>query len=158
MANEIAASFPGVVVDAAAERPERATHMLLYLCEESWSEDRLAEQVKEVRESRLPIVMAHENDAERGGCPFSRFFETTPQELIAAGLYRDLAIACFPGLHREVSLSLLAKAIGAVQWTQGTVSIRRTLCSKLLRKNLKWVEAESSLTEASASTVTASSV
>jgi len=128
--------------------------------------------------------MAHENDAERGGCPFSRFFETTPQELIAAGLYRDLAIACFPGLHREarplhstpfhshvsfkatttgpferqVSLSLLAKAIGAVQWTQGTVSIRRTLCSKLLRKNLKWVEAESSLTEASASTVTASSV
>jgi len=111
-----------------------------------------------VRESRLPIVMAHENDAERGGCPFSRFFETTPQELIAAGLYRDLAIACFPGLHREVSLSLLAKAIGAVQWTQGTVSIRRTLCSKLLRKNLKWVEAESSLTEASASTVTASSV
>jgi len=45
MANEIAASFPGVVVDAAAERPERATHMLLYLCEESWSEDRLAEQV-----------------------------------------------------------------------------------------------------------------
>ena len=80
MANELAASFPGVAVDNASEMPERATHMLLYLCEESWSDDRLAEQVKQVREARLPIVMAHENDTERGGVPFSRFFETTPQE------------------------------------------------------------------------------
>ena len=79
MANELAASFPGVAVDNASEMPERATHMLLYLCEESWSDDRLAEQVKQVREARLPIVMAHENDTERGGVPFSRFFETTPQ-------------------------------------------------------------------------------
>ncbi|EOD09806.1 hypothetical protein EMIHUDRAFT_465372 [Emiliania huxleyi CCMP1516] len=74
MANELAASFPGVAVDNAAEMPERATHMLLYLCEESWSDDRLAEQVK--------------------------------QELIAAGLYRDLAIACFSGLHRQARPAL----------------------------------------------------
>ena len=128
MANELAASFPGVAVDNASEMPERATHMLLYLCEESWSDDRLAEQVKQVREARLPIVMAHENDTERGGVPFSRFFETTPQEstsslciiarrselilappsqeLIAAGLYRDLAIACFSGLHRQARPAL----------------------------------------------------
>ena len=80
MANELAASFPGVAVDNAAEMPERATHMLLYLCEATWSDDRLAEQVERVREGGLPIVMAHENDPDKGGCQFSRFFEVTPQE------------------------------------------------------------------------------
>ncbi|EOD33036.1 hypothetical protein EMIHUDRAFT_364102, partial [Emiliania huxleyi CCMP1516] len=48
-----------------------------------------------------------------GGCQFSRFFETTPQELIAGGLYTDLAKSCFPGRHRKVSLVLLAKSLGA---------------------------------------------
>ena len=53
----------------------------------------------------------------------SRFFETTPQELIAGGLYKDLALACYPGLHREVSLRLLAKALGAK--AHGATSIRQ---------------------------------
>ena len=105
MANELAASFPGVAVDNASEMPERATHMLLYLCEATWSDDRLAEQVERVREGGLPIVMAHENDPDRDGCAFARFFETTPQELVASGIYRDLAVACFPGLHREARAS-----------------------------------------------------
>uniref|UniRef100_A0A0D3KZR9 Uncharacterized protein n=2 Tax=Emiliania huxleyi TaxID=2903 RepID=A0A0D3KZR9_EMIH1 len=48
-----------------------------------------------------------------GGCQFSKFFETTPQELIAGGLYKDLAKSCFPGRHRKVSLVLLAKSLGA---------------------------------------------
>ncbi|EOD35728.1 hypothetical protein EMIHUDRAFT_362902, partial [Emiliania huxleyi CCMP1516] len=47
------------------------------------------------------------------GCQFSRFFEVTPQELIAGGLYKDLAKSCFPGRHRKVSLVLLAKSLGA---------------------------------------------
>ena len=79
--------------------------MLLYLCEATWSDDRLAEQVERVREAGLPIVMAHENDPDRDGCAFARFFETTPQELVASGIYRDLAVACFPGLHREARAS-----------------------------------------------------
>mmetsp|Transcript_24637 Transcript_24637/g.73145 ORF Transcript_24637/g.73145 Transcript_24637/m.73145 type:complete len:227 (+) Transcript_24637:2394-3074(+) len=113
MANELATAFTGVIVCGGAEIPPRATHMLLYLCEATWSDDRLAEQVERVREAGLPIVMAHENDPDRDGCAFARFFETTPQELVASGIYRDLAIACFPGLHRQVSLSLLAKVLGA---------------------------------------------
>jgi len=59
----------------------QATHMLLYLNENSFvSDERLAEQVKQARENKLKIVMAHENDPDKGGCPFSRFFEVTPQE------------------------------------------------------------------------------
>ena len=59
----------------------QATHMLLYLNENSFvSDERLAEQVKQARENKLKIVMAHENDPDKGGCQFSRFFEVTPQE------------------------------------------------------------------------------
>ena len=105
MANELATAFTGVIVCGGAEIPPRATHMLLYLCEATWSDDRLAEQVERVREGGLPIVMAHENDPDRNGCAFARFFETTPQELVASGIYRDLAVACFPGLHREARAS-----------------------------------------------------
>ena len=77
--------------------------MLLYLNQETWSDERLAEQVKKARADKLKIVMAHENDPDRGGCEFSKFFETTPQELIAGGLYNgDLARACYPGRHHEV--------------------------------------------------------
>ena len=76
--------------------------MLLYLNEDSFvSDERLAEQVKQAREDKLKIVIAHENDPDLGGCQFSRFFEVTPQELIAGGLYRDLAKSCFPGRHRK---------------------------------------------------------
>ena len=61
-----------------------------------------------------------------------------------------------------MSLSLLAKAIGAIQRGQDSVSIRRSL-SSMSRKALTSVEAESSLTEASlpetsGSVVAASSV
>ena len=140
MANELADSFAGIVVSDAAEVPDHATHMLLYLCESTFADDALAEQVKAVREARLPIVMAHENDPERGGCVFARFFETTPQEprehmqptypvagaiagahvfsrmlqeLVAGGLYRKLAVACFPGRHREAGLSAPAHTADA---------------------------------------------
>ena len=82
LANEIAATFAGFTISTTDDRPATATHMLLYLNEDSFvSDELLAEQVKQAREDRLKIVMAHENDLDLGGCTFSRFFETTPQEL-----------------------------------------------------------------------------
>ena len=95
LANELAKSFAGLTV-STAEAADDATHMLLYLNQETWSDERLAEQVKQAREDKLKIVMAHENDPEKGGCIFARFFETTPQELITDGLYRDMAHPFFP--------------------------------------------------------------
>ena len=135
LANELAAAFAGLTVSTAEDRgsvasrhsgrfsrftrrsaPRRAgdaTHMLLYLNEDSFVSDaRLAEQVKQAREDRLPIVMAHENDPEKGGVPFSRFFETTPQESDSprgAAIPRvsralHLSFHCTAGAHRRRSL------------------------------------------------------
>ena len=92
--------------------------MLLYLNKATWAGDGgevLAEQVRAARRAKLPIVMAHENDAVRGGCIFGHFFEVTPRDLIANGLYHDLAVGCHSGPHRQVSLALLAKALGATK-------------------------------------------
>ena len=102
LAGELATAFTGLTV-STTDTPERATHMLLYLTQNTWSDERLAEQVKAARAAGLPIVMAHENDPSLGGCAFARQFETTPQELIAGGLYQDLAVACFAGIHREAA-------------------------------------------------------
>ena len=79
LANEIATAFAGLTISTADARPANATHMLLYLNEDSFSDERLAEQVKQARQDKLKIVMAHENDPDLGGCEFSKFFETTPQ-------------------------------------------------------------------------------
>jgi len=120
LAGEIAAASAGLTV-STAEAPGPATHMLLYLNEHTWSDERLAEQVKQARQDKLKIVMAHENDPDRGGCLFSKFFEVTPQELIADGLYKSLARSCFPGRHHPVSLALLAKDLGATPVQSGSV-------------------------------------
>ncbi|EOD35585.1 hypothetical protein EMIHUDRAFT_98575 [Emiliania huxleyi CCMP1516] len=99
---------------------DEATHMLLYLNRVTWAGDgaeALAEQVRAAREARLPIVMAHENDAVRNGCIFGHFFEVTPRDLIADGLYNDLAVGCHSAPHRQVSLALLANALGATKQT-----------------------------------------
>ena len=63
----------------------------------------------------VKIVMAHENDPEKGGCIFARFFETTPQELIADGLYRDMAHPFFPRdwPHHEARALLHSEARSA---------------------------------------------
>ena len=80
LANKIAAAFAGLTISTADARPATATHMLLYLNEDSFSDERLAEQVKQARKDKLKIVMAHENDPDLGGCEFGRMFEVTPQE------------------------------------------------------------------------------
>ena len=62
------------------------------------------------------MILAHECDPTLGGCEFSRFFQTTPQDLIADGLYARVAVAFHTGLHRAVSLCLLARELGAVRY------------------------------------------
>lgn len=65
------------------------------------------------------------DDPARGGCEFSRFFLTTPSDLIEDGLYKVLAFAAYPAAkHRKVSLMLLAMSLGA---TDVTHSIENSL-------------------------------
>lgn len=61
----------------------------------------------------MRIVMLHENDPERDGCAFARFFQTTPDDLINGGLYDALALAMHAGDYRHVSLLIVAQALGA---------------------------------------------
>ena len=91
-----------------------ATHFLLYLAHETYvgeAGEALAEELREARANGLPIVMLHENDMDNGGCEFARFFETTPQDLIAGGLYTALAFANYPGPFRPISIALTQKYI-----------------------------------------------
>ena len=112
-------------VGAEAVSSVSPTHFLLYLNHDTYLEDAgkaLAEELRRARVVDLPIVMAHENDDARGGCEFALFFSTTPGDLISGGLYKALAFACYPGLHRAVSMALLAKALGAKPLKQLTLS------------------------------------
>jgi hypothetical protein len=74
------------------------------------------EQVRTARAADIRVVLVHECDPALGGCEFSRFFQTTPQDLIADGLYARVAVAFHTGLHRTVSLCLLARELGAVRY------------------------------------------
>ena len=115
---------------------DEATHMLLYLNKATWTGDgaeALAEQVRAARRAKLPIVMAHENDAVRNGCIFGHFFEVTPRDLIADGLYHDLAVGCHAGPHRQVSLALLATALGATKQTAQSRVRRATALALAIR-------------------------
>ena len=90
--------------------------MLLYLNQRTFVGSvgaSLADEVRRWRQCNLPILMLHENDPAKYGCDFGHFFKTTPEDLIADGLYRKLAIAFLTEPHREVSLCLAAKALGA---------------------------------------------
>ena len=90
--------------------------MLLYLNEATFVGEEgevLAEEVRSALASRFPVVMVHENDKSAGGCEFAHFFVTTPQDLIADGLYNALAHAWHPEPFRAVSVALVAQAFGA---------------------------------------------
>jgi len=73
----------------------------------------LAAEVGRALKSGASIVMLHENDRQREGCDFAHFFTTTPRELIDAGLYTPLAVGLYPRPHRDVSMALVAQALGA---------------------------------------------
>jgi hypothetical protein len=101
---------------AVSETTAHATHFLLYLNEQTFVDDdgALAKEVRGARAVGLPVVMIHENDSSRDGCEFSRFFQTTPNDLIKSGLYSALAISFVDGdAHRTVSKKLFAKSLGA---------------------------------------------
>ena len=74
----------------------------------------LAEEVRCARANKMPILMLHENDPEHGGCAFDEFFITTPQQLIQAGLFKQLALALQPPPFQAASAALIARALGAV--------------------------------------------
>ena len=105
------ASELGAAADAEAGTGT-ATHMLLYLSKDTFvgSEgDRLADEVRALRAAEVPVLLLH----EKNSCEFGTFFQTTPQDLIADGLYKMVALELLPAPHDAVSAVHLAKAVGA---------------------------------------------
>ena len=96
--------------------------LLLYLNKELFSVDEggngnLADIVQSAMELKIDIILVHENDTTRGGCPFSQFFDQTPQYLIDPPfeLYRDLAIPLYTTPeYRAVSLRKIMDKIALI--------------------------------------------
>ena len=110
--------------------------MLLYLNEDTFKNEigaRLAVEVRAAMRLGLTIVMAHENDSDRGGCIFGYFFQTTPEDLINVGLYKKIATAFHQEPLRPISHVMLAKEIGAVKLEGGVSGMRRSISRRLSR-------------------------
>jgi len=102
---------------------------MLYLNEKTFVGEpgvRLAAQIRAtLNYSKHAILLVHENEKALGGCEFSRFFEVTPEDLIATNLYGEIAIAFHgprnldsPSLtspFRQVSYALTAQKLGAIK-------------------------------------------
>ena len=107
-----------------AQRPPDI--FVLYLNADTWLGDVgevLAGEVSAAREAGLRIVLLHENDERLGGCPFARFFQTTPGALIEGGIYSDIAVALHAAPYREVPLPGAAQAIGATNQLSQTLRV-----------------------------------
>jgi hypothetical protein len=67
-------------------------------------------------DAKQKFIMAHERDETtgRGGCDFSQFYTSTPQELIEKGLYKQLA-TFLPAAEkfRPTAIARLAHEAGA---------------------------------------------
>jgi hypothetical protein len=114
LVRELQEAFP---VIGATEDPEadavQPTHFVLYLNFDTFVGDegeRLVREVRAAMAAGLSIVMPHEHDPSKGGCAFERFFTTTPHDVVASGLYKSLALPCYPGVQdRQCSMACIAK-------------------------------------------------
>ena len=88
--------------------------------------DTLAHQVRAARAAGISVVLVHECDPTLGACEFLSLVQTTPQDLVADGLYARTAVAFHTGQHRAVSLSLFAREIGAVRYRLGMMKPRHS--------------------------------
>eukprot|EP00908_Phaeocystis_cordata_P010222 Transcript_21062.p1 GENE.Transcript_21062~~Transcript_21062.p1 ORF type:complete len:283 (-),score=92.94 Transcript_21062:195-1043(-) len=93
---------------AQLARNGESAFMLLYLSKNTWVKDgrllerdvwaargglgrhRSGRRMSAASASSLTIILVHENDPTKGGCEFDVMFESTPQALIDAGIYRSV--------------------------------------------------------------------
>ena len=63
--------------------------------------------MRAARAAKLPVLLLH----EKNSCEFGTFFQTTPQDLIADGLYKTVALELLPAPHDAVSAVHLARTV-----------------------------------------------
>ena len=114
--------------------------MLLVLNRSTWTRGEeskaLAAEVHEAKRLGVHVLLAHEikgarvDDEERGGCSFDEIINTTPEQLISAGVYNEIAMNLGGGEWREAGLLGIALEIaGARRITHRKFSLRDKLHS-----------------------------
>ena len=103
------------------EKLEQCGAMLVLLNRKTWSSARFAKQVRLAMREGVRLQLAHEvpgaqkESYNRYDCPFDEFFdkESTPKQLIDAGLYTDIAMNLAGGewRHRDAGILALAKQL-----------------------------------------------
>ena len=91
--------------------------LVLYLNRDLFLEDEnnLKNILQSTKAMKIPIVLVHEQDNAKGGCPFETFFDQTPQDLIDPPyeLFKELAIPLYTTTeYRTVSLRQIINTIG----------------------------------------------
>lgn len=100
--------------------------MLVYLTARTWTSGRVSasfgEEVIEAMDSGVQLLLAHEmpgvgGQEARDGVEFGTFFScdegATPDQLLRAGIYEQIAVALKGGAWREASTVMLARTIAA---------------------------------------------
>eukprot|EP00593_Proboscia_inermis_P011761 CAMPEP_0171324768 /NCGR_PEP_ID=MMETSP0816-20121228/116392_1 /TAXON_ID=420281 /ORGANISM="Proboscia inermis, Strain CCAP1064/1" /LENGTH=322 /DNA_ID=CAMNT_0011823787 /DNA_START=139 /DNA_END=1104 /DNA_ORIENTATION=+ len=109
-------------LDLIHELPSHRAVLLLYLNkhvfddEKSGKETRTSALVKRATDLGLKLVLVHEQDPEKGACPFNDFFHLTPSDLLNKpyNIYNTLAIPLHASLeHRRVSLRCILRSMGS---------------------------------------------
>lgn len=112
-------SIRGSIGDCSSSQFSDSTsvHAILYLNEETFKGDQtmLAKDMEQMAASGVGIVLVHENDEERGGCPFDVFLRSACAATFHDLFHKRVAIPFHAMPHRNVSFVLLAQAFGATK-------------------------------------------
>ena len=88
--------------------------MLLYLNKDLFNDatGKLKNFVVSLLDENVKIIMIHEQDVEKGHCSFEEIIHLTPNDVLARGLYNDIAIPLYTRAeYRDVSLNLVLKKL-----------------------------------------------
>jgi len=104
------------------ELPSHRVVLLLYLNKDAFDDEksgkgmRTSVLVKKATDFGIQLVLMHEQDPEKGACPFNDFFQLTPSDLLDKpyNIYNTLAIPLHASLeHRRVSLRCILRSMGS---------------------------------------------
>mmetsp|Transcript_23303 Transcript_23303/g.56122 ORF Transcript_23303/g.56122 Transcript_23303/m.56122 type:complete len:476 (+) Transcript_23303:3-1430(+) len=134
--------------EADLQTSRTVANFFLYLSKDTFADSSgslLADEIRIARAREMPFVLVHENDVARGGCDFVWVLDSTPQDLVQDGLFREqLAVPLMRGDHREVSFALVARRLSEqvsqrkrkVRGGMSRLSLIKTTCRSLRRDQL----------------------
>ena len=112
--------------------------LLLYLNQATFSNDenKLLDIAKAAKDQGIDIILVHEQDAAKSGCPFNSIIENTPSELMDPPfpIFKDIAIPLHRrDEYRKISMRLILQKIGAVHVKESSCFMTRKHKYTLLR-------------------------